>query len=122
MARRQRCREDGRRERRSGDGQELAPRDRRAAGAGVTPWPNRAGGALSGHELPRASSLPSLPAKINGRRSCDSVPVELGASRREVLAAGLGLLATAGCGRPARPMRDGNRVVVTFWYAFGDLV
>jgi sn-glycerol 3-phosphate transport system substrate-binding protein len=43
-------------------------------------------------------------------------------SRRDVLAGLAGALAAAGCGRPARPMRDGNRVVVTFWYAFGDLV
>src|SRR5580704_15792782 len=43
-------------------------------------------------------------------------------SRRELLAALFGTLASTGCGRPARPMRDGTRTVVTFWYAFGDLV
>ena len=43
-------------------------------------------------------------------------------SRRELLAALFGTLASVGCGRPARPMRDGTRTVVTFWYAFGDLV
>src|SRR5580658_7541820 len=42
-------------------------------------------------------------------------------SRRDLLAALFGTLASAGCGRPARPRRDGTRTVVTFWYAFGDL-
>jgi sn-glycerol 3-phosphate transport system substrate-binding protein len=31
-------------------------------------------------------------------------------------------VASASCRRPSRPLRDGQRVVVTFWYAFGDLV
>jgi sn-glycerol 3-phosphate transport system substrate-binding protein len=48
-------------------------------------------------------------------------------ARRDLLRAcasslALAPLATAGCGRRARPeIRDG-RVVVTFWYAYGDLV
>jgi sn-glycerol 3-phosphate transport system substrate-binding protein len=28
----------------------------------------------------------------------------------------------AGCGRPSRPARRDGRIVVTFWYAYGDLV
>jgi sn-glycerol 3-phosphate transport system substrate-binding protein len=43
-------------------------------------------------------------------------------SRRELLATLLGTLASASCGRPTRPLRDGSRIVVTFWYAFGDVV
>jgi sn-glycerol 3-phosphate transport system substrate-binding protein len=43
-------------------------------------------------------------------------------TRRELLAGLLATVASAGCGRPSRPLRDGNRTVVTFWYAFGDLV
>jgi sn-glycerol 3-phosphate transport system substrate-binding protein len=44
------------------------------------------------------------------------------ASRRDLLRASLGLvLAQAGC-RRAGPVREGGRVVVTFWYAYGDLV
>jgi sn-glycerol 3-phosphate transport system substrate-binding protein len=45
-------------------------------------------------------------------------------SRRELLAAGASALLAAplGCGRRARPEREGGRVVVTFWYAYGDLV
>jgi sn-glycerol 3-phosphate transport system substrate-binding protein len=42
--------------------------------------------------------------------------------RRALLAAMLGALASSACGRPARPLRDGSRTVVVFWYAFGDLV
>ena len=42
--------------------------------------------------------------------------------RRALLAAMLGAFASSACGRPARPLRDGSRTVVVFWYAFGDLV
>lgn len=45
------------------------------------------------------------------------------ASRRDllrVLATGVAL-ASVGCGRSSRPAREGGRVVVTFWYGFGDL-
>src|SRR5579883_3140008 len=46
------------------------------------------------------------------------------ASRRDLLRALGASLASAGlgCGRPRRPLREGGRVVVTFWYAYGDLV
>jgi len=45
-------------------------------------------------------------------------------SRRDLLGglAASFVSAPAGCGRPARPVREGGRVVVTFWYAFGDLI
>ncbi|MBV9948033.1 MAG: ABC transporter substrate-binding protein [Myxococcales bacterium] len=45
-------------------------------------------------------------------------------SRRELLQAGAAswCVGSVGCGRPARPAREGGRIVVTFWYAFGDLV
>ncbi|HEY8040341.1 MAG TPA: ABC transporter substrate-binding protein [Polyangiaceae bacterium] len=45
-------------------------------------------------------------------------------ARRDVLracAASLALAST-GCGRRARPERRDGRIVVTFWYAYGDLV
>jgi sn-glycerol 3-phosphate transport system substrate-binding protein len=44
-------------------------------------------------------------------------------SRRAVLSATAATLALglSGCAR-SRPMRDGGRTVVTFWYAYGDLV
>ncbi|HXN32554.1 MAG TPA: ABC transporter substrate-binding protein [Polyangiaceae bacterium] len=46
------------------------------------------------------------------------------ASRRSLLRACAASIALAplACGRPARPEREGGRVVVTFWYAYGDLV
>jgi sn-glycerol 3-phosphate transport system substrate-binding protein len=45
-------------------------------------------------------------------------------ARRDLLRAWAASLAAAplGCGRPARPRRRDGRVVVTFWYAYGDLV
>jgi sn-glycerol 3-phosphate transport system substrate-binding protein len=42
-------------------------------------------------------------------------------ARRDVLRA-LAASLVAGCGRRARPERRDGRVVVTFWYAYGDLV
>jgi sn-glycerol 3-phosphate transport system substrate-binding protein len=42
-------------------------------------------------------------------------------ARRDVLRA-LAASVTLGCGRPARPARRDGRIVVTFWYAYGDLV
>jgi sn-glycerol 3-phosphate transport system substrate-binding protein len=46
------------------------------------------------------------------------------ASRRDLLRACAASFALGplGCARPARPMREGGRVVVAFWYAYGDLV
>jgi sn-glycerol 3-phosphate transport system substrate-binding protein len=46
------------------------------------------------------------------------------ASRRDLLRACAApfALAPIGCSRPARPMREGGRIVVSFWYAYGDLV
>ncbi len=54
------------------------------------------------------------------RRRRGRRPGGLMVSRRDVLraAAALGM---AGCARP-RPLMEGGRVVVTFWYAYGDLV
>jgi sn-glycerol 3-phosphate transport system substrate-binding protein len=45
-------------------------------------------------------------------------------ARRDLLAAWAASLALAplGCTRPARPVREDGRIVVTFWYAFGDRV
>jgi sn-glycerol 3-phosphate transport system substrate-binding protein len=46
------------------------------------------------------------------------------ASRRDLLRASLASLAcltTAGC-RPSGPVREDGRLVVSFWYAYGDLV
>jgi sn-glycerol 3-phosphate transport system substrate-binding protein len=47
------------------------------------------------------------------------------ASRRDLLRASLASLATlaagAGC-RSSRPVREDGRIVVSFWYAYGDLV
>jgi sn-glycerol 3-phosphate transport system substrate-binding protein len=45
-------------------------------------------------------------------------------SRRDVLRAAAALAAEAsfGCARPPRPLREAGRTVVTFWYAYGDLV
>jgi len=47
-----------------------------------------------------------------------------GIARRDLLRASAAWLAldSLGCGRRARVTREGGRVVVTFWYAFGDLV
>jgi sn-glycerol 3-phosphate transport system substrate-binding protein len=46
------------------------------------------------------------------------------ASRRDLLrSCAASLLLTPACSQPRRPVRDeAGRVVVTFWYAFGDLV
>jgi sn-glycerol 3-phosphate transport system substrate-binding protein len=43
--------------------------------------------------------------------------------RRDVLrATAAATLAAAGCARDRRPLREDGRTVVTFWYAYGDLV
>jgi sn-glycerol 3-phosphate transport system substrate-binding protein len=42
--------------------------------------------------------------------------------RRDLLLASAASLVGGACGQRARPLREGGRVVVTFWYAFGDLV
>ena len=45
-------------------------------------------------------------------------------ARRDLLRAWAASLALGplGCTRPSRPQREDGRVVVTFWYAYGDLV
>jgi sn-glycerol 3-phosphate transport system substrate-binding protein len=43
-------------------------------------------------------------------------------ARRDLLRALSASLVPLGCARRARPLREDGRVVVTFWYAYGDLV